>query len=162
MSEDQNRAEKLSKASTIIKEHGLEGMEAMKVVDEVVGKPDFSQLMQQKCQCACGKTRPVSAFPVVNTGVIKSVYNVCNDCRKEIDETAHLVCITCKATVGHMIPHKVPSTGFEFTKGQFYHIQRCGGCSEKQGSAEVLEHAIYCKKNNIPTKSDPLFGEPQS
>ncbi len=132
--------------------------DTLALVDEIIGEPDFKDLVEQM-HCACGKQKPVSDFKVVSSGIAEVVYNVCASCEKDLGELAHLCCLGCKSTVGHMYPHKA-NTGFEFKKGRFYHIQECGFCTKnknKKGKADVLEHVVFCKKNNIPTKSDPEF-----
>lgn len=159
MAEDKDKLDKLNEAADIVEKQKLGPGETMKLLDEMAGKPDFSKLTEEKLNCACNVPRPISFFPIVNTGVTKAVNNVCPDCAKDVSSFAHLCCVTCKMVVGHMPPHKVPSTGFEFVGGNYYHISQCAYCtnSHEKGKADVIEHVLHCRKNNIPTKSDPEF-----
>lgn len=155
--EENEKLDKLNEAAAIIRENKLNDFQAIKVVDEKVGTPDFSKLMEDKMTCVCGKNIPVSVLPIVNSGVLNVTYNVCPSCKKDVDELAHLVCTTCKSTVGHIYPNREP-TGFEFRKGKFYHIGTCPQCNPKEkGKADIVEKVLFFRMNNIPTKSDSSY-----
>lgn len=150
-------SDNLEKAANIIRDQKLTGMQAMQVLDKVAGKPDFKKLIEDRMKCVCGKELPVSAFPIVDTGVTKAVYNVCPSCLKEASELAHLCCTSCKTIVGHVYPHKEPA-GFEFKKNAYYHISCCPQCSDREkGRADVIEKVLFFRMNNIPMKHDPEF-----
>lgn len=155
MSEE--KEEKIKHVINEVTGNNLTPGEAISLMDEVLGEPSFKKLTEQML-CACGHSKPVSEFGIVNTGLTDAVYNVCKGCEKQVGELSHLCCLGCKSTVGHMYPHKAP-TGFNFSKGKYYHIKECGFCAKdkKKGKADVLEHVVFCKKNNIPTKSDPDY-----
>lgn len=157
MDSERDKQEKLNKAAGIIKRGNLPPSEAMKVLDEVAGKPDYAKLLEDKITCVCGRNMSVAAYPIVNTGVVSVVYNVCPGCRREADSLAHLCCLKCRMTVGHLYPHKEP-TGFEFVGGKFYHINSCPQCEPKEkGRADVVEKVLFFRMNNIPMKHDPEF-----
>jgi hypothetical protein len=149
--------EKIAAAASIIKDQHLQGVEALRVVEDVAGTPDYAKLLEDKITCVCGRKLPLSLFPIKNTGVIDVVYNVCPECAKDANELAHLCCTRCRTTVGHIYPHKEP-TGFEFKAGKFYHLNSCPQCSTKEkGKADIVEKVLFFKLNNIPSKSDPAY-----
>jgi predicted Zn-ribbon and HTH transcriptional regulator len=120
------------------------------LLNDKLGQPEIKKV-DPEYRCACGLVKPINSFPVVDTGVCKAIYNVCQECVKHAEKVSHLCCFTCKEIYAHIEPGKKDKTGFEFQPGKFYHSKHCPQCSDK-GKSHIAEMLVYFKKNNIPYK----------
>ena len=120
----------------------------MLLLNDKLGEPKLAEL-KPEYRCACGLVKPVETFPVVDTGVCKSLYNVCAECMTHAEKVSHLCCFTCKEVYAHIEPGKKDKTGFEFKPGKFYHSKNCPQCSTN-GKSQIAEMLVYFKRNNIP------------
>lgn len=111
--------------------------------------------------CVCGKKvlMDVNHLEVLDTGVFKTLSDVCIGCRegKKIDmETARLVCANCKRTICRITPHRDPVSGFTFRAGKSYHLESCALCNpDPNGNSVpykiievVLWNKIHKNRNN--------------
>lgn len=110
-----------------------------------------------KCK-NCGKLVSNSKLKIFNTKIINgAVAYLCDDCWNYLNKNGlvKLVCVKCKEVRKIMEPFKNPKTGFEFKKGESYHMQDCPVCNPDKFTNNpkgtlvpvvIIEEAIYDKK----------------
>ena len=95
-------------------------------------------------RCACNKK--VIHFSEVqhyNTGVVAGASDsMCQECIRMVPQHALIVCITCKAVVARVAPHRTKS-GFEFKARTFYHTNACPGCKPGLASSVLIEKELF-------------------
>lgn len=104
--------------------------------------------------CVCGRQVKLDpdTLTVIDTGLFKTLNNVCRDCKAgaEIDRThARLVCARCKRVLAHPDPMKDPKSGFAFEAGRSYHTDGCALCNPakdgEQAAYPVIEALVYMR-----------------
>lgn len=111
---------------------------------------DASLAMASKLVCACGKTRQKADMPRRKSSVLQFMDDVCFSCQKSYTPNhATIVCIRCKRTIARATPGVDAGDKFRFVAGAVYHVESCPVCSGV-GQAEVIEHILHRKKNNLP------------
>jgi hypothetical protein len=116
--------------------------------------PDFpaDQLDFLTLVCVCGKRLPIKDQPILDTGLIKLPSSLCPDCRKEVGDYSHLVCVKCRRVVTSVKPHK-ESDGFIYEKGRLYHTLTCPVCDEAlrlpEAPVQILERHIFKQMNRL-------------
>lgn len=101
--------------------------------------------------CACGKKFiPMTDIRYFDTRLIKGVADtVCKECCPDVKDLVPIVCIVCHSVVSRVQPHKVKA-GFEFRKGEYYHVNACPNCKKEIKSSVLLEKYFFDKANGIP------------
>ena len=106
----------------------------------------------------CGKLVSNAKLKIFNTKILNgAVAYLCDDCWDYINKNGlvKLVCIKCKEIRKVMEPFKNPKTGFEFKRGESYHMQDCPVCNPgkftdcPEGTlvpVTIVEEAIYDRK----------------
>jgi hypothetical protein len=118
--------------------------EILQEVEKSIGAP----VNEETRLCACGYRVNKSSLPVVDTGVVRAVNNVCLKCTEDAKQVAHLCCTNCKEVFNHSEPFQ-EKTGFSYEAGKYYHTMECPHCSSAEGGL-VIEKILYYKKNGIP------------
>lgn len=106
----------------------------------------------------CGKQVPILKLKIFNTKIINgAIAYLCDDCWDYVNKNGlvKLVCAKCKEVRKIMEPFKNPKTGFEFKKGESYHMQDCPVCNPEKFTnvpegtvvpVVIIEEAIYDSK----------------
>lgn len=95
--------------------------------------------------CACGKKVPIFKLEEIDTGVFKTIGDVCKGCKEghQLDKMhAKLICATCKRIIGRLEP-AVDKTGFRFKAGKTYHLANCGFCDPNNKKFPIIEKVIW-------------------
>lgn len=104
--------------------------------------------------CVCGKQVNLDpdTLTVIDTGLFKTLNNVCRGCKagSDIDRThARLVCARCKRVLAHPEPMKDPKSGFAFEAGRSYHTDGCALCKPSadgsQAAYPVIEALVHMR-----------------
>lgn len=101
--------------------------------------------------CACGKKIPITALEELDTGVFKTLNDVCKGCKEghKIDrELARVVCAQCKRVITRIKP-AVDKTGFEFKAGKTYHVSECSMCNPEIQRCPIIEKVLWDKKHKV-------------
>lgn len=101
--------------------------------------------------CACGKQVSVTALEELDTGVFKTLNDVCKDCPtgKKLDkEMARLVCAGCKRVITRIKP-ATDKTGFKFLPGKTYHLSNCAFCNPGLGKYQIVEKVLWDMDNHV-------------
>lgn len=139
--EDENKKDLILRTINDMK--GAEEGEIMAKLDSLVGPADKGETRL----CACGYRVPTAGLPIVNTGVVQAMTNVCTKCTEDAKGVAHLCCSSCKEVFVHVNPFQ-EKTGFCYEAGKYYHTMECPQCSKSEGGA-VVEKIIYYKKKGV-------------
>jgi hypothetical protein len=103
--------------------------------------------------CVCGKRRIISDQQIIDTGVVRVPDSLCPDCKKEVGDYSHIVCVRCKRVVASCKPHR-ETDGFVYERGRYYHTRDCPVCSEELRKAQtkvaIVEKHIFRKKLGLP------------
>ena len=95
--------------------------------------------------CACGKKVPLIDLEEMNTGVFKSVGDICKGCKDghRLDQLhAKIVCARCKRVIGRVKP-ATDKTGFTFRAGKTYHLAQCGLCEPGIERCPIIEKILW-------------------
>lgn len=99
--------------------------------------------------CACGKVVPVSQLEMLDTGVFRTIGDVCKGCKHghDLDKTtAKIVCARCKRVIVRVTPSR-DKTGFEFKAGKSYHLSECKLCTPEIERCPIIEKVIWDRKH---------------
>lgn len=104
-----------------------------------------------KEKCACGKMVHVNSLEALDTGVFKTLNDVCVGCKdgKKIDkELARVVCARCKRVIIRLKPAK-DVTGFTFEAGRTYHVSECSLCNPSIQRCPIIEKVLWNKRRHV-------------
>lgn len=102
-------------------------------------------------KCVCGKMVPVASLESLDTGVFKTLNDVCIGCPdgKKIDkELARVVCARCKRILIRLKP-ATDATGFKFEAGRTYHVSECSLCNPNIQRCPIIEKVLWNKSHNV-------------
>lgn len=100
-----------------------------------------------RCQNpGCGKMMHISEMPIISTGVVNYISDLCAECRKTLQDLAIVVCVNpgC-GEVARVTPY-VDSSGFKFQKGRHYHMRACPKCVKGLAKSPVIELEIHLQR----------------
>ena len=98
-------------------------------------------------RCVCGKLVPITTLEELDTGVFKTLNDVCKGCTegKKIDRgLARIVCARCKRVLLRIKP-ATDKTGFEFKAGKTYHVSECSLCNPDISECPIIEKVLWDK-----------------
>lgn len=108
-------------------------------------------ITEPKETCACGKHVHITALEELDTGVFKTLNDICKNCpdgRKIDRELARVVCAQCKRVITRIKP-AVDKTGFEFKAGKTYHVSECSMCNQEIQRCPIIEKVLWDKKHKV-------------
>lgn len=108
-------------------------------------------ITEPKETCACGKHVHITDLEELDTGVFKTLNDVCKGCKEghKIDrELARVVCAQCKRVLVRIKPNK-DKTGFEFKAGRTYHVSECNLCNPDIQRCPIIEKVLWDKKHKV-------------
>lgn len=101
--------------------------------------------------CACGKKVNITSLEELDTGVFKTLNDICKNCPEghKIDkELARVVCAACKRVITRIKPAK-DKTGFRFLPGKTYHLSNCAFCNPGENKYQIIEKVLWDRSRHI-------------
>lgn len=103
------------------------------------------KILEPEEVCACGKKVPIVSLEELDTGVFKTIGDVCKGCaagHKLDREHAKIICARCKRVICRITP-ATDKTGFSFKAGKVYHLVRCGLCEPGVEQCQIIEKVLW-------------------